>query len=104
MPPPRKPIRPASVTTSDESPVRATTRPWTNPAAAAAAARATTIATGNGTPAAGARDARTQAESAMTDATDRSISPLMITKVIATATITFSIDSWNRFTKLSTSR
>ena len=40
----------------------------------------------------------------MTEATDRSISPLMITKVIATAMITFSIDNRNRFTKLSTSR
>ena len=46
----------------------------------------------------------TQAEKAMTDATDRSISPLMMTKVMITATMTFSIDSRNRFTKLSTSR
>ena len=30
------------------------------------------------------------------EATDRSISPLMITSVMMTATITFSIDSWNR--------
>ena len=99
---PRKPISPASVTTSDEMPVLATTRPWTNPAAAAAAS-ASTIASGNGTPASCA-DARTQAENAITDATDRSISPLMMTKVIATAMITFSIDNRNRFTKLSTSR
>ena len=100
---PRKPISPASVTTSDEMPVLATTRPWTNPAAAAAAR-----ASDDGQPERARRaswaDARTQAENAITDATDRSISPLMMTKVIATAMITFSIDSRNRFTKLSTSR
>jgi hypothetical protein len=90
------------VTTSDEIPVFATTRPWTKPADAAAA-RAMTIASPNGTPDSYAA-ARTQAAKAMTDATDRSISPLMMTNVIATATITFSIDSRNRFTKLSTSR
>ena len=38
----------------------------------------------------------------ITDATDRSISPAMITNVMTMTTITFSIDSSNRFTKLLT--
>jgi hypothetical protein len=48
--------------------------------------------------------ARTAADQAITDATERSISPLMMTKVIDTTTITFSMCSWNRLTKLSTLR
>ena len=35
----------------------------------------------------------------MTDATERSISPLMITKVITMTTMIFSIDSQKRLTK-----
>ena len=61
------------------------------------------IASPNGTPDSWAA-ARTQAANAMTEATDRSISPLTMTKVMATAMITFSIDSRKMFTKLSTSR
>ena len=95
-------MSPARVTTSDEMPVRATTSPWRNPAAADAAS-ARPMARGKGMPASCA-EASTQAENAITEATERSISPLMMTKVIATAMITFSIDNRNRFTKLSTSR
>ena len=45
-----------------------------------------------------------QAANPITEATDRSISPAMITNVIAMTTMIFSIDSSNRFTKLSTPR
>ena len=40
----------------------------------------------------------------MIEATDRSISPLMMISVIISATMIFSTDSWNRFTMLSTPR
>ena len=40
----------------------------------------------------------------ITDATERSISPEMMTNVIITTTMAFSIDSWNRFTRLWTPR
>ncbi len=40
----------------------------------------------------------------MTEATDRSISPAMITNVIVTTTMIFSMCSWNRLTKLSTAQ
>ena len=46
----------------------------------------------------------TAAAKAITEATERSISPAMMTKVIITAMIAFSIDSSNRFTKLSMPR
>jgi hypothetical protein len=48
--------------------------------------------------------ASTAALSPIVDATDRSISPATMTNVMITATITFSIDSSNRFTRLSTPR
>ncbi len=50
------------------------------------------------------RAARTLADQAITDATERSISPAMMTNVIVTTTMTFSMCSWNRLTKLSTLR
>ncbi len=43
----------------------------------------------------------TAAAHAMTAATDRSISPEMITNVIGMTTMIFSMWSWNRLTKLS---
>ena len=46
----------------------------------------------------------TQADSPMTEATERSISPLMMISVIISATMIFSIDSWNRLTMLPTPR
>ena len=49
-------------------------------------------------------EASTAADHAMTEATDRSISPAMMTNVIVTTTITFSMCSWKRLTKLSTLR
>ena len=42
------------------------------------------------------------ADHAITEATDRSISPAMMTNVIVTTTMTFSMCSWKRLTKLST--
>ena len=48
--------------------------------------------------------ANTAALNPMTEATDKSISPAMITNVIITTMITFSIDSSKRLTKLSMSR
>ena len=99
---PRKPINPARVTISDEMRVWAITAPCRKPAVAAANS-AMTIAKPNGTPASYVA-ASVHAASAITDATDKSISPLMMTKVMMTAMITFSIDNLNRFTKLSTSR
>ena len=95
-------MRPASVTISEEIRVLAMTAPCKNPAVAPAKS-AITIASPNGTPASWVA-ASVHAESAMTDATDKSISPLMMTNVMITAMITFSIDNRNRFTKLSTSR
>ena len=44
-------------------------------------------------------EARTAALKPITDATERSISPLMMTKVMATTTMIFSADSQNRLTK-----
>ena len=38
----------------------------------------------------------------MIDATDRSISPLMITSAMMSATMIFSIESWNTLTRLLT--
>jgi len=46
----------------------------------------------------------TQAASPMIEATDRSISPLMMISVMTSATMIFSIESWNRFTMFSTPR
>src|SRR5687768_6919991 len=40
----------------------------------------------------------------MTEATERSISPLMMMKAIASATMIFSIESWNRLVWLITPR
>ena len=45
--------------------------------------------------------ARTLAAHAITEATDRSISPAMITNVIGMTTMIFSMWSWKRLTKLS---
>ena len=59
--------------------------------------------TGTGTPI-WKSQARTQAARPITEATDRSISPLMMISVMISATMIFSIDSWNRFTMLSTPR
>ena len=100
---PRKPIRPAIVTTSDGSPIRATNSPWSRPAPAPASS-ATTTATANGTEPPSCRAATTAAENPITEATERSISPLMMTRVMTTATIAFSIDSWNMFTKFPVRR
>ena len=99
---PRQPMSPASVTTSDGSPSRATHHPWISPAPAAATS-ATRIASTIGT-SCSCSAASTLADHAMTDATERSISPDTMTNVIVTTTITFSMCSWNRFTKLSTPR
>ncbi len=96
-------MRPASVTTSDEMPVRATHLALDEPGRRARGQRQDDRQRRRGRPP-WCAEARTQAENAITDATDRSISPLMMTNVIDTAMITFSIDSRNRFTKLSTSR
>ena len=46
----------------------------------------------------------TQAESPMTEATERSISPPMMTSAMVSATMLFSIESWNRLTKFPTLR
>ena len=67
--------------------------------AAVAASSAITAASANGTDPASCSAASTHAAKAMTDATERSISPLMITNVITTTTISFSIESWNMFEK-----
>ena len=48
--------------------------------------------------------ASTAADHAMTEATDRSISPATMTNVIVMTTMTFSMCSWKRLTKLSTPR
>ena len=48
--------------------------------------------------------ASTLADHAITEATERSISPAMMTNVIVTTTMTFSMCSWKRLTKLSTPR
>jgi hypothetical protein len=62
---------------------------------------ATRIATGIGTPDS-KRAAAVAAESPIMEATERSISPLMITKAIARMTIAFSMPSWKRLTWLPT--
>ena len=62
---------------------------------------AMTMATTNGTLWPSLSRARIAALRAITEATERSICPAMITKVIITAMMTFSIDSSKRFTKLS---
>ena len=99
---PRQPIRPASVTTSEGSPRKATHMPCSRPAPAPAS-MATAIASQNGAPPS-CIAATTAAEKPITDATERSISPLMITKAMTTAMITFSTERWNRFPKLSAPR
>ena len=48
--------------------------------------------------------ARTAADQPITEATERSISPAMMTNVIGMTMIIFSMWSWNRLTKLSTLR
>ena len=63
-----------------------------------------TTATAKGTALPSCRAAITAAENPITEATERSISPLMITRVMITATIAFSIESWNMFTKFPVRR
>ena len=63
-----------------------------------------TMASQNGTAPPSLSVASTAALKPITEATDRSISPAMITNVIITTMITFSIDSSNRLTKLSMPR
>ena len=81
------------------APSRAITNPWRRPAEAAAA-RAMTMASQKGTDRRHGAKARTAAlKPYMTDATDKSISPLMMTKVMAMTTMIFSANSQNRLTK-----
>ena len=61
------------------------------------------MASGSGAPCWNVQ-AMTQAARPMTEATERSISPLMMTSVIISATMLFSIDSWNRLTMFPTPR
>ena len=64
---------------------------------------AASMPSGSGTPSSNSL-AITQAARPMIEATERSISPLMMISVMVSATMIFSIDSWNRFTMLSTPR
>ena len=63
-----------------------------------------TTASSNGTDPASCSAASTHALNAITDATERSISPLMMTNAITTTTTSFSIESWNMFTKFCSPR
>ena len=88
---PRKPISPASVTASDGSPMRAIQKPLNAPHATPTAS-AMTIPSGTGTPRSKVK-ANVAAASAITDATERSISALMITSVNTNARMIFSMES-----------
>ena len=96
-------MSPASVTTSDGSPSLATHHPCTSPASVPTA-MAMTIASEERHRPPSCSFASTAALRPIVDATDRSISPDTMTNVIITAMITFSIDSWNRLTRLLTPR
>ena len=63
-----------------------------------------TTASSNGTDPASWSAASTQALNAITDATERSISPLMMTNVMITTTISFSTESWNMLMKFCSPR
>ena len=82
------------MTASDGSPTTAIQKPLKSPHRPPTAS-ATTIATSIGTPWLDSV-ATTTAARPITEATDRSISPLMMTKVMARTTIAFSTLSWNR--------
>ena len=84
--------------------MKATNAPWMRAGERVAASSAITTASSNGTEPASCSAASTQALNAITDATERSISPLMITNAITTTTISFSIESWNMFTKFCSPR
>ena len=61
------------------------------------------MASGSGTPSWNSQ-AMTAAARPMIEATDRSISALTMISVSISATMIFSIESWNRFTMLPTPR
>jgi hypothetical protein len=90
------------VTASDGRPTLAIQKALLRPARIPAP-RAARIAAGIGTPAWNVQ-AMTQAARPITEATERSISPPMMTSAIVSATILFSIDSLNRLTKFPTLR
>ncbi len=100
---PRQAISPASVTTSEGNPSLVITPPCRRPTVADTSSAITTI-TPNGRPLRSWRAATMHAAKPITEATDRSISPEMITNVMAMTTMIFSIESSNRLTKLSTLR
>ena len=92
---PRKPIYPASVTASELIPTLATKKPFIAPNMSPTASAAT-MASAMFHPDSCNR-AITAADSPIIDATDKSISPLMMTKVMISATIAFSMLSCKRF-------
>ena len=93
---PRMPMRPASVTTSEGRPTMATQNPLKSPMPRPAS-RARMMPSSMGRPASQTTATMTEA-SPMTEATERSISPLMMTKVMASTTMARSMLIHHRLT------
>jgi len=93
---PRIPMSPASVTTSEGKPTMATQKPLKRPIPRPTR-RARRIPISMATPASHVI-AMTTALSPITEATERSISPLMMTKAMASTTMAFSIPIHHRLT------
>ena len=92
---PRNPIRVASVTTSEGRPTRVMNQPFSAPPSTPMPSEMA-MAAGAATPCSLTIQPKAQADRPIMEPTDRSISPLMMMKVITRATMIFSIDSWNR--------